>query len=672
MSGIRGRLIILFGGLIAIVCVGLGMGAVYIASNALEAEIETVIPQKAEDAAKLIDSMMDAQFTFLEGVAKIETISDPTIPLEEKILIMQREHERSNFSRLLYADTRGNAYASDAYLETNVIVDVSQRDYYYEALDGNRSIMEPTVSVNPDDHGATIIVYAVPIYHNNQTVGVLIAVGQAAYLNNIAESIQYGDTGYAYIINAEGVIIAHPNVEYVETQFNPIESARTDVQYQSLAAQVQRMINRENSYGEYTFNNVDLYVGFAPVENSTWSVAVGVHKEEVLADIPVMRRSLMTGSALALLIGLIAAYFIGRNISTPIRTITETVKVISTGDLTPSVPADVMSRKDETGEIAIAIHNMKENLTEIVSAMSMNSQQVASSSEQLLASAEQTMDATNQSAASAQEVAEGAERQVASSDETARAMEEMALGVTRVAESSMSISESASDMQNKAKEGNEALKQTIMKMGSVRQGTESTASVIKALNEQSAKINDIIGIITNIAEQTNLLALNAAIEAARAGEAGRGFAVVADEIRKLADQSSNSAGQIKALIEVVQQHTNKAVNSMDQSKTEVIDSTEMVENVGVIFKEIMDSIQAVTSQIEEISSASEEMSAGAEEVTASVNDLASIAKTSSDHMQSLAATSEEQLATMEEVTKLADSLSNMADELKKIVEKFKI
>ncbi|OEH85731.1 hypothetical protein BHU72_02820 [Desulfuribacillus stibiiarsenatis] len=672
MGGIRGRLLLFFGTLVAIICIGLGVGATIIASMALESEIEKAIPQKAVDASKLITSMIDAQFTFLEGVAKIEVIQDPTIPIEEKILIMQEEHAKSNFSRLLYADTEGKAYASDAYLRTNAVVNVSARNYYHSALSGKRSIMEPTLSVNPDDNGAMIIVYAVPIYHNNQTVGVLIAVGQAAFLNNIAESIHYGKTGYSYIVNKDGVVIAHRNVDFVVNQFNPIEEAKSDVSYNSLAAQFRRMINKENSFGEYKINGVDMYVGFAPVESSDWSVAVTIDRAEVLEAIPVLRNTLIVGSIVALIIGLMAAFLIGRSISAPIKNITETVKIISTGDLTPVVPQDIMNRKDETGEIAVAINNMKDNLKGIVSAMTLNSQQVATSSEELLASAEQTMDATHQAAQSAQEVAEGSERQVISADETAKAMEEMTIGVTKVAESSMNIAESASDMTGRAKEGNLALKQTIIKMDAVKEGTESTAAIIKTLNEQSTKINDIIQIITNIADQTNLLALNAAIEAARAGEAGRGFAVVADEIRKLADQSSSSAGQIKELIHIVQQHTQKAFHSMEQNQNVVSEGTQMIENVEIIFAAIMESIQNVSGQIEEISSVSEQMSAGAEQVSASVHDLAGIARTSADHMQGLAATSEEQLATMEEVTKLSENLLNMADELKHIVEKFRV
>ncbi len=672
MTSIRSKLLVFFGVLIGLICIGLGLGAIVIASDALEKEMEKAIPQKAVDASKVISTMIDSQFAFLEGVSKIEKIQDPAVTLEEKIVILQEEHSNSDFLRFLYADVNGNGYASDAYLTTKAVVDVSQRAYFHQALQGKRSIMEPTLSVNPDDQGAMIIVYAVPVQHQGKTTGILIAVGQASFLNNIAESVQYGLSGYAYIVNGQGTVIAHPNEELVLSQFNPMEAAETDSSYQRLAVQMERINNKENSFGDYQMNEKDLYVGFAPIENSDWSVAVTIEKQEVLAAIPVLRNSLILGSIIALIVGLGSAFIIGSNISRPIKQITETVKIISTGDLTPEVPEGILHKSDETGEIAVAINNMKQNLTTIVSAMALNAQQVAASSEELLASAGQTMEATNQSALSAQEVAEGTERQVASAKETATAMEQMAVGVTKVAEASQNIAEAAQDMTERAKEGDLILRQTITKMDTVRQGTESTAEVINTLNEQSSKISEIVILITSIAEQTNLLALNAAIEAARAGDAGKGFAVVADEIRKLADQSATSAGQIKELISVVQVHTQKAFVSMENNQEEVTEGTEMVEKVETIFGLIMQSIQNVTDQIADISSMSEQMSAAAEEVNASVNDLADISKTSADHMQSLAATTEQQLATMEEVTKLADNLSSMAEQLKGIVEKFRV
>jgi methyl-accepting chemotaxis protein len=373
---------------------------------------------------------------------------------------------------------------------------------------------------------------------------------------------------------------------------------------------------------------------------------------------------------IAVLAGITIALFMGRIISKPIISLANSAKKIAEGDL--SVDVVSVKNKDEIGELVGSFNLMTKNLRMLIEQVSTNSIHVASAAEELTASAEQTTQATDQIALSIQEIASGSDTQVQSANECSTAMKEMTIGIQQVAETSSSVSESAIETNKEANLGNESLQKVIHQMNTINTSVEDSASVIRRLGNLSNEIGNIIGVITGIADQTNLLALNAAIEAARAGEHGKGFAVVADEVRKLAEQSKESADQIAELINKIQVDTNQAVNVMEVGTQEVATGMQIVKETGEGFEKILRSIEQVTAQIQEVSAISEEMSASAEEVNASLEEMAHIAQHSSSNTQNVASASEEQLASMEEITSSASSLSNMAEDLQALVSKFKI
>jgi methyl-accepting chemotaxis protein len=251
-------------------------------------------------------------------------------------------------------------------------------------------------------------------------------------------------------------------------------------------------------------------------------------------------------------------------------------------------------------------------------------------------------------------------------------MEEMAVGISRIAESSSTVSEASVETAKEAAAGNEAIQKVVYQMDSIRASVTSSSQAVKELGMRSQEIGQIVGAITDIADQTNLLALNAAIEAARAGEHGRGFAVVADEVRKLAEQSRVSADQIANLITEIQEDTNRVVLAIEKGNAEVDSGIRVVEAAGEAFEKILNSVQHVADQIQEVSAAAEEMSASTEEVTASVEEMSRIARDSSQHSQSVVGASEEQLGIINEISASVQSLSVMAKELHDVVKQFKL
>ncbi|WP_285399141.1 methyl-accepting chemotaxis protein [Lysinibacillus sp. fls2-241-R2A-57] len=387
-------------------------------------------------------------------------------------------------------------------------------------------------------------------------------------------------------------------------------------------------------------------------------------------EIEAIKFQMIILGVLAVVISLIIAFVIGRLISRPIKGMAKAAKKIAEGDLTAEQIH--IKNRDEVGDLALAFNQMALNLKDLITNVRHNTVQVSSSAAELTASAEQTIQATEQITSSIQEVASGSEAQGKNATESSEAMKNMTKGIQQLATTTAAVSELAIETNTEANKGNESLQRVIAQMDTINSAVLESASVVKNLGNHSVEIGNIIGLITAIAEQTNLLALNAAIEAARAGDQGRGFAVVAEEVKKLADQSKQSAEQIASLISEIQRETNRAVTVMDTGTQEVQIGMQVVRIAEEGFSKIVELIEHVSNQIQEATTVSEEMSSSAEQIYASFDEIATIAKMSSSNLQNVASASEEQLATIEEVAASAATLSNMAEELQTQVSRFKV
>ncbi|PLR77379.1 methyl-accepting chemotaxis protein [Bacillus sp. V3-13] len=373
----------------------------------------------------------------------------------------------------------------------------------------------------------------------------------------------------------------------------------------------------------------------------------------------------IVGFILAIVIGI----FITRMITKPILSLETVAGKIAAGDLTQD---DIKVKyQDEIGNLTNSFNQMKRNLGQLIRQVSINTEQVAATAEELSASAEQTSKATEQISSAIQDVALGSERQVSSATGATQAANDISMGMEQTASSIQNVTELTASANNKANEGNKVVSQTVEQINLVQHSVSESAGVVNALGEKSGEIGKIVELITEIANQTNLLALNAAIEAARAGEHGRGFAVVADEVRKLAEQSGQAAGQIRELIQEIQTEAEKAVQAMNDGTAVVNEGINMVHQTGEVFKDILTAIEQVASESKEVAAIVEEVKLSSQDMVSMMEGVAYVAEQSSESAQNVAASAEEQNASMEEVSSSAEALSKMAQELQGVIGKFK-
>src|SRR5690625_2684321 len=371
--------------------------------------------------------------------------------------------------------------------------------------------------------------------------------------------------------------------------------------------------------------------------------------------------SLVTGGALV--------YFISRTISKHLNEVVVVSNKIATGEL--DVDMIDYESEDEIGRIAKAINQMSSSLRDMIQQISEISVLVNDQGQGLTYSANEVKVSTEQVALTMEELATGIDSQANYVSGLSITMDSFTEKVSEANENGDTIYQSSNDVLTMTNKGNEAMSASIKQMATIDQIVKDTAQKVQELEEQSKEISKLVSVINEIADQTNLLALNAAIEAARAGEHGRGFAVVADEVRKLAEQVGVSAMDITQIVSSIQNETGVVTESLLSVYKEVEEGTNQIETTGSTFEGINAAIQQMASRIESVTSHLNTMLTSSQEMNSSIQEVASISQETAAGVEETSATAEQTSSAMEEVSQNSNELSRLADNLNTLVKRFK-
>lgn len=663
-KSVTARFVVYIASLLIIICGSLGLMAINTASNALINNIIQQLPAKAEDGANLVASKIAAR---LESVVTLSHMPGmESMDWSAQFAVLAKEQERLDFMHMGVATADGECRFTNG-----ATANLLDRDYFMRALAGEACMSDPVI--NRVD-GSLSFVFASPIYDDSEQVqGVLVGLSDSLELSEIAGSVTFGETGYAYILNKEGTTIAHPNISLVVNGDNDFENVKEDPSLAPLVELEKKMVAQQTGFGEYVYGGEVKYLGYAPIPGTLWSIAVTSTEKETLADVDKLRIAIVAITLIALLIGIIFAFVLGRIIGQAVGKISRNLDKVAAGDLTGEFDDKALERQDEFGVSARSLKQMITGLRNMVNSITNSSHEVAGASQQLAAQGENIAATMEQVAASSQQIAAG--------------MEELAASTQQITASGQEIDAALNLLHQEAAEGHRQAGEIEKRALQVQQGAEKSQQnavqvydAIQAKLEKSIaearvveQISNLAENIAGIADQTNLLALNAAIEAARAGEQGRGFAVVAEEVRKLAEDSSQAVAGIQSLTRQVQDaigvlidNSHDALNFMTE---DVMRDYKLMVNIGKQYKQDSEAVYDLT---EKISQNVNQVMSAMQEINRSIEATAATVEESTAGSQEIARGSEAAAQAAEEINQASRRMAENAEQLTKLIAQFKL
>ncbi|AEP92128.1 methyl-accepting chemotaxis protein [Bacillus subtilis subsp. subtilis str. RO-NN-1] len=650
-SSIAKRLIISFLLILIVPITALSVSAYQSAVASLDVQMT----QSAKENVQILDHIIDdkisttekslAYFSDWATAEKFQDKKKSELKQEFKQFIQMNDNVAAIFSSSKDGDFTRYPY-TDMPSDFNAL----ERDWYKEAManKGKTIVTEPYESISS---GKMVVTIARQTVDGSGVVAIDMKIDD---LVTTAKGINIGIEGYAFILSQNKKVIAYSG-----------EKAGTELK----GDWVDKLYKDKSGDFEYTYKGKKKKMEFATSETTGWKISGTMYVNEI--HDAASRVLIMASIVLAIAIGagMTAIYFVIRSITKPLRRIVASAEKISEGDLTETIE---INSKDELGVLSESFNHMAHSLRSLIHGIKDSVEHVASSSEELTASADQTSRATEHITMAIEQFSNGSESQSEKIETTTEQINEMNDGLAELARAAAVITETSADSTEVSSKGETLVQKTAGQMNTIDHSVKAAEQVVKGLEIKSKDITNILRVINGIADQTNLLALNAAIEAARAGEYGRGFSVVAEEVRKLAVQSADSAKEIESLISEIVKEIHTSLNVLQSVNKEVETGLVMTDETKQSFKHISQMTNQIASELQNMNATVEELSAGAQEISAASNDITAISKESSDGIQDIAASAEEQLASMEEISSSALTLERMSEELRDLTKQFKV
>ncbi|MGW6105077.1 methyl-accepting chemotaxis protein TlpC [Bacillus subtilis] len=426
-------------------------------------------------------------------------------------------------------------------------------------------------------------------------------------------------------------------------------------------------------YGQADVAGSSYQTAYMPLKDQNGNIIGMLYTGANQSILASLTQSLFTQFAIVLVIVIIVSVILvlvfTRKINKRLNALKSAFESAGNGDMTIEVSDKT---GDELSELSVYYNKMRMKLNDTIQTVQQSALQLASASQQLSAGAEETNQASEKITEAVQQIANGSQDQITRIESSESSLKQASADIRDISANTAAIADKGQLAQSKADIGQKEIANVQAQMDAIHQSIQKSGEIIHQLDGRSKQIEQILSVITQIADQTNLLALNAAIEAARAGEQGKGFAVVADEVRKLAEESQQSAGQISKLIIEIQKDMNRSARSVEHVKTEAAEGVTMIQRTRDAFKEIAAATGEISAEISDLSASVTNISASAHHINDSFAANTADIKESTKNTRQAAALTEEQFAAMEEITAASETLSQLAEELTGIISQFKM
>lgn len=633
--------------------IGIGLVAT-ISSSLLANNARMEMESRIHTLSNVMNDYLEDRSRDLQSWSELKINEDFFLDMENETLrtnvndqLERLAHNYPIYQSVNLIDLSGDVVASsvarkgkaDRLEDNKTVVNLKERSYYKGAMEGKVTFSKVIISKVTNE---PVLCIAAPIKHNNTVTGVIYAVlDMKLFTDNFITPVKMGKSGYAYVINSDGVLIAHPDKKLILNK----EAA-------DKFTFLKTMTTSRDNLLRYKWEKKQKLVAFEKIPVTGWIVALGVTENEIYSTVKTLKLVGLFILALSLVITVGLITLLVNRILVGINNITETSNSLALGDLTKQI---TFKSNDEIGVMADAFRRMQDNLIakselaeKVASGDLTCSVPIASKNDTLGIALQEMIDKTSQVLASIQQVSYSVDlgsSQVSSlSNELSDGSVQSASAIEQISSSMNQIGSQSEANVHTAKKVSDLMTDANSVVSNASNEMSTLEGAMEKINNSSEEIGKVIKVIDDIAFQTNLLALNAAVEAARAGAHGKGFAVVADEVRNLAGRSAKAAQETEILIQ----------DAMNNARA----GTEITNKTTAVFDNIKESVMSVSQFVEDITSGSVEQSEGIEQIVAGISQIEGVINQNS--------------ASSEETAAASAELSAMAEQLKSDLARFKM